>query len=247
VAQVLGVTRRLLQSEGEWAARNRALATSLSELVTSYVWCQTGKGLDIGCQAGMLTDTLAERTSLSWSGVDPLIADRRVSRGGLELRHAWAHHLPFPDGHFDCVLLANVYEHLLPEQRQPSLDEIARVLASGGIVVGQLPNPYFPIESHSRLPFMGWLPSGMRRAYWRLAPVPWRDEAPPAPGVLPFYVVTIRDLTRRAAAAGLERVAVRHFNYPIDALPQAVRRLARWLQPPLRLVPWAWQFVYRKP
>ena len=30
------------------------------------------------------------------------------------------------------------------------LHEISRVLRPGGILAGQIPNPYFPIESHSR-------------------------------------------------------------------------------------------------
>jgi SAM-dependent methyltransferase len=251
VAQVLDVTRSvgrsLLQSDGEWQARNQALADSLGELVVRHSRREGGRGLDVGCQQGALTDALAARTALAWTGVDPLIAGSGRSPGGRPLRHAWAHDLPFPDGAWDCVLLANVYEHLVPRQRQPALDEIGRVLAPGGAVVGQLPNPFFPIESHSRLPFMGWLPSSrLRAAYWRLAPVPWKDEPPPAPGIEPFYVVTMRDLNRRATAAGLERVEVRTFNYPVAALPRSVQRLAGWLAPSLRIVPWAWQFVYRK-
>jgi SAM-dependent methyltransferase len=44
---------------------------------------------------------------------------------------------------FDCVTLANVFEHLEPALHNASMAEIYRVLAPGGILVGQIPNPYF--------------------------------------------------------------------------------------------------------
>ena len=47
----------------------------------------------------------------------------------------------------------SVYEHLLPRQNLPSLKEINRVLKDKGILTGQIPNVYLPIEVHSKLPF----------------------------------------------------------------------------------------------
>ena len=231
------VRRGLLQSPEEWTARNRTLAITLNELVRSHIQLATYQGLDLGCQAGTLTDALERPPNFTWWGVDPIIQSPALSPGGAELLPGWAHQLPFPASHFDCVVLANVYEHVLPEQRTASLAEIHRALVKGGILVGQLPNPYFPIEAHSRLPFMGWLPTRLQVIYWRLAPVHWKHD---------FFVVTGKDLKRRAEALGFETVVIRNFNYPIEAIPRSIRWLARLAMPVMRIVPWSWQFVFRK-
>lgn len=229
--------RGLLQSTEEWAARNHILASSLNELIKDYLHVNTYRGLDLGCQEGALTDVLESPPHFKWWGVDPRIKQPKLSPKGAELLPGWAHQLSFPDSYFDCVVFANVYEHVLPEQRAASLTEIHRVLAKGGILVGQLPNPYFPIESHSRLPFMGWLPRSVQLRYWKLAPVPWEND---------FYVVTIKELRRRVEAIGFETTMKRNFNYPVEVIPHSVRWAARLIKPAMHIVPWSWQFVFRK-
>jgi hypothetical protein len=106
------------------------------------------------------------------------------------------------------------------------------------ILAEQIPNPYFPIESHSRLPFMGFLPIGLQRRYWQLSPVPWEHD---------FYVVTMRHVRYHAAASGFRVVHSKPFNYPLEAIPARVRPVARATAPLMRVFPWAWQFVLRKP
>jgi SAM-dependent methyltransferase len=213
------------------------LGRSLSELISLHIQPQMGRGLDVGCQSGTLTRLLAQQTGFDWSGVDPRVQSVDPSRGSTQLVYGWGHELPFLDGQFDCAVLANVYEHVEPQLRSASVNEIRRVLSDGGLLVGQLPNPYFPIESHSRLPFMGWLPGRMRKRLWRFAPVDWEHD---------FYTVTIHDLRRRAEAAGMETVLVRNFNYPPEVIPKRLRWAARLLDGPMQLVPWAWQFVFRR-
>lgn len=230
--------RGLLQSEDEWATRNRVLVDTLGDLIVRHLPAGATRGLDVGCQTGSITDAMVDRTTLAWCGIDPKLEGARVTERGARLRPGMANRLPFPDEHYDCVLFANVYEHIDPSLRQESLAEMRRVLKDGGAIVGQLPNPYFPIESHSRLPFMGWLPVRWQLRYWRLAPVPWEHD---------FYVVTVRDVRQDAAAVGLEVVCVRKFNYPPDVIPRAVRWPARLLERPMQVIPWAWQFVLRRP
>lgn len=230
--------RGMQQSQEEWDLRNRILVETMSELARDYAGDKEGRAVDVGCQQGALTDEMARRTGLSWSGIDPAIEAPMKSADGADLVHGFANELPFEDGSCACVMLANVYEHILPEQRRASLAELHRVLAPGGVVVGQLPNPYFPIESHSRLPFMGWLPVRAQKAYWKLAPVPWPHD---------FYVVTVKDVRRNAAAVGFEVPLVRNFNYPPEVIPGSVRWAARLLERPMRRFPWAWQFVLRRP
>ena len=197
----------------------------------------TGRALDVGCQSGVLTDALARMTPYAWTGVDPKITRPTVSAEGKTLGQGSARSIPDEDGSYDCLLLANVYEHIVPEERADSLREMRRVLRRGGVIVGQLPNPYFPIESHSRLPLMGWLPRSLQRRYWRFSPAPWQHD---------FYVVTVRHLRRTALQVGLEVVLVRNFSYPPEAIPQSVRWVAQALERPMRWIPWAWQFVLRR-
>jgi SAM-dependent methyltransferase len=43
--------------------------------------------------------------------------------------------LPYPDAHFDAVTMLAVFEHLRKERLPLILDEVRRVLRSGGVVV----------------------------------------------------------------------------------------------------------------
>lgn len=228
----------LMQSREEWAARGRALAGSLADLIRTNISEPGGLGLDIGCQRGGLIDQITAETGLTWTGIDPVLKEDSLTEKGARIGPGQADHIPYPDGHFDAALLANVFEHILPDARQKSFDEIWRTLKPGGLLVGQIPNPYFPIESHSRLPFMGYLPIGLQRRYWRLSRVPWEHD---------FFVVTMRHLRRHAIAAGFQVRLSRSFNYPPEAIPSSVRPLARIGAPVMRVLPWAWQFVLVKP
>lgn len=230
--------RGLLQSPEEWEVRNRVLAETLRQLAERYLENASGRGLDVGCQFGDLTDYLNEHTAMEWEGIDPILTEDGKSPRGATLHPAAADDIPYPDRHFNCLLLANVFEHIPPAQRHASFLEMHRVLQPGGIIVGQIPNPHFPIESHSRLPFMGWLPISLREKYWRLAPVSWEHN---------FYAVTTRHLRAEARNAGLDVVTIENFNYPPEALPKAARPIAAALSWPMKHFPWAWQFVLRRP
>lgn len=228
----------VMQSREEWDTRNTVLIETLRALTVEHAPEGASSALDIGCQKGGLTNAWAESTPLDWFGIDPGLDGPLVTSAGAKLDHGFSNSLAFANEQFDVVMLANVYEHIFPEQRQASFREIARVLRPGGILVGQIPNPYFPIESHSRLPFMGWLPMRAQKLYWKLTPSPWPHD---------FYVVTMKHLLRDASAGALQPELVRNFNYPLEVIPQRVRWAARLLERPMRRFPWAWQFVLRKP
>lgn len=213
------------------------LAQTLGELRERFAPSGARYALDIGCQNGTLTGTWADESALEWVGIDPRIVEARELPGRVRLLPGSAEALPFADSYFDVVMLANVYEHIQPELRAKAFREIRRVLTRDGVIVGQIPNPYFPIESHSRLPFMGWLPIRVQKVYWRLSPVSWEHD---------FFVVTMKHLRLDASAAGLETVFVRKFNYPLTVIPQRLRWAAKILGGPMRIVPWAWQFVLAK-
>ena len=230
----------LLQSPAEWEVRNATLAVTLGDLIVKYCDESGAKALDVGCQHGELTDRLAQLTGLVWTGAEPDLLQETTSPSGARLVPGFAHDLPFGDNEFDVINFANVFEHVAPAARTPSLGALYRVLRPAGILVGQLPNPYFPIESHSRLPFFGWVPRRWQPIYWRLSPTGWDFEA------AHFFSVTVEDLRQVAEGVGFNTVLIRTFNYPPEAVPQAVRWAAR-LHNKLDIFPWSWQFVFRKP
>lgn len=229
--------KALLQSPTEIDARNRHLSDTLAELAARHLTQHSGRALDVGCQSGAQMALMGGAGDFEWVGVDPKFDAPETSLAGHQMLPGFAHQLPFPDATFDLVLLANVYEHIEPARRDASMREIHRVLKPGGVLVGQLPNPFFPVESHSRLPFMGYLPPALRRRYWRLTPVHWEMD---------FYSITARDVRKRAERAGFETLEVRGFNYPAEAIPSKVRPVARALSPVWKVVPWAWQFAFRR-
>jgi ubiquinone/menaquinone biosynthesis C-methylase UbiE len=56
-----------------------------------------------------------------------------------DLRQGNVLNMPYPDGHFDTVLLISILEHLKPEEQAPAFAEIRRVLKPGGQVVYGVP------------------------------------------------------------------------------------------------------------
>ncbi len=71
--------------------------------------------------------------------------------------------LPFPDKSFDVVHSSAVIEHVGSAQRQRAfLAELFRVARKGVFVT--TPNRWFPIEFHTVLPLVHWLPAKTFRA-----------------------------------------------------------------------------------
>ncbi|NVN53740.1 hypothetical protein HLY00_4091 [Mycolicibacterium hippocampi] len=242
--QSVGPLRRyaraqFLQTEEEWVTRGEVLSRSLANLVDEFSPRGATSGIEIGCQRGALTDRMGQLTRVPiWSGIDPKLPGELVTEHGCVLQPARASQLEFPERTFDVALFANVFEHIPPAERDVSLGGIFRILKPGGVVVGQIPNPYFLIESHSRLPLMGWLPTKWQHRYWKMAPVHWDHD---------FYVVTMKHVKQSAERAGFEVSHVRNFNYPHEVIPRKVRWVARLLERPMRYMPWSWQFILRRP
>jgi SAM-dependent methyltransferase len=100
--------------------------------------------LDVGCGEGMLGRILLEKGAAEVVGIetDPAVARRagenlsRVLQGDVESLV-----LPFEDGYFDCIVLADVLEHL----RDPlaALVKMVRHLSDSGAIVASIPNVRF--------------------------------------------------------------------------------------------------------
>jgi SAM-dependent methyltransferase len=100
--------------------------------------------LDVGCGAGRHLAWL-ERSGFAGHGMDSAPhglahARARLAREALPLRVALAdmHALPFASGRFGAVIAYHVLYHGLREEVGRALDEVARVLRTGGTFVGSL-------------------------------------------------------------------------------------------------------------
>jgi len=99
--------------------------------------------LDVGCGGGFITHSLSaagfQATGVDYSSLALMaaVAQDHTVRGG-QYSVADAHRLPFADGKFDGVVLSEVLEHV--EDPASVLEEAARVLAPGGVMVVTGPN-----------------------------------------------------------------------------------------------------------
>jgi len=104
--------------------------------------------LDIGCAAGLLGASIKSRQAAQVFGIDSNPTAAQLAATRLDGVHcidvetaAW----PFPERHFDCVILADVIEHL----RDPEslLTSVRRSLTDDGVIVASIPN----VRHHSVL------------------------------------------------------------------------------------------------
>jgi SAM-dependent methyltransferase len=75
--------------------------------------------------------------------------------------------LPFADGEFDIVFSNAVIEHVGGRDRQRKL--VSEALRVGRRVFITTPNSRFPVEVHTRLPLVHWLPDGLAHPLYRAA------------------------------------------------------------------------------
>lgn len=81
---------------------------------------------------------------------------------GLTFRQGDARELPFQDKSMDVVFSSAVIEHIgtLADQRQ-MLSECYRVAKQGVFIT--TPNRWYPVEFHTLIPFLHWLPKWIHR------------------------------------------------------------------------------------
>lgn len=79
--------------------------------------------------------------------------------------------LPFPDKSFDIVHSNAVIEHVGGRDRQATF--VHEALRVGRRVFLTTPNRFFPVEVHTRLPLVHWLPDELAGKVYDRAGKPW--------------------------------------------------------------------------
>jgi SAM-dependent methyltransferase len=82
--------------------------------------------------------------------------------------------LPFADNAFDLYFSNAVIEHVGGSERQSAF--VAEALRVSGRVFLTTPNRLFPIEVHTRLPIVHWLPDGAAHRAYDIVRKPWAKE-----------------------------------------------------------------------
>jgi len=105
--------------------------------------------LDLGCRSGALTRHFVEGNTVVGLDIDAAALAKAAALGIEPVQANVEEPLPFDDGSFDAVVAGELFEHLqFPDALAA---EIHRVLRSGGILVGSVPNAF---RLQSRLRFL---------------------------------------------------------------------------------------------
>jgi ubiquinone/menaquinone biosynthesis C-methylase UbiE len=194
-------------------------------------------GLDVGAGEGKVANKLRQKTGINFIGLEPHLPTNRTITGNVTIMRGFADQIPFDDKTFDVVTLISVYEHLLPSRRLASLKEINRVLKDKGILAGQIPNMYFPIELHSKLLFQSYLPKPLAEWYLKkFSTVAWKHNG------MSWYRVGLRQLENDCSKTGFVKMEIRKAKYPLEVIPCRFR----WAIFLLHLFPLGYYFCFRK-
>lgn len=98
--------------------------------------------LNIGVGSGVLERLAAAKGVQIWA-LDPSARAIEKLREALPIGEraqcGYSQRIPFPDDQFDAVIMSEVIEHLDPDVRDKTLDEVNRVLRPGGRFMGTVP------------------------------------------------------------------------------------------------------------
>jgi len=137
----------------EHHARRKKFGTSFEEERRGCLfkaWIGTGKEvLDLGCRDGTLTRHYAEGNHVTGMDIDGNALEKAREELGIRtMQSDIGQPLPFPDGSFDVVVMAEILEHL-PYPRL-ILPEAMRVLKGDGLFIGSVPI-YFHMKNRIRI------------------------------------------------------------------------------------------------
>ena len=150
--------------------------------------------------------------------------------------------LPFRDETFDLISIISVIEHL--QNYCLAVTEACRVVKNGGMIILQVPNRQFPVDLHTGLPLLHYLPSSFRRSVLRK--LGYEKVSDVIDIEVPSYfkvIKTLKNLDNYKDQVRVSRVVypselILPFFRPIYSLMKFLRILS--------VVPLGWLFVFKK-
>jgi len=107
---------------------------------------QSSRALDLGCNTGRLVSCMRDRIGCEVYGVDhnlQALAIARECHPDVRFDHCEGMLLPYPDRHFDAVVMSHVIGHISEPGRM--LAEVRRVLRPGGRLGVLTPNRWYKL------------------------------------------------------------------------------------------------------
>ena len=129
-----------------------------------------GRILENGCGVGLYLERLSEQSQLA-AGLEFDLQRAQVAKvNAHHIMNAAGENLPLPDSSFDFILSHEVLEHVQDDRK--CVEEMVRVLASGGRMAVFTPNRGYPFETHGvywrgeyhfgNIPLVNYLPRKFR-------------------------------------------------------------------------------------
>lgn len=168
---------------------------------SSFVLEERTRILDLGAEGGdnihaVLEGTRVRPGNVYIADIKPeLVEGGKARYGYVPVVVGESGRLPFPDGYFDIVFCSSVIEHVtLPKKevwkeysgrrfreasRKRQIEFAAEIRRLGRQFFVQTPYRHFPIEPHSWLPFVAWLPRWALLPVLRLSHVVWVTRTNP--------------------------------------------------------------------
>lgn len=162
--------RKQLASAVSERSRSRKLAWAKERIEPGASVLLVGVAVPI--EGGLGTDNVVERGLVEHADAHALVYEDGDPQIGCPFTQGDARKLPFPDGSFDYVFSNAVIEHVGgPDDARRMLSESRRVARKGAFHT--TPNRWFPIETHTQLPLLHWLPRRWQHAAFAKAGKPY--------------------------------------------------------------------------
>jgi len=157
----------------EYIGKGMVRANFLFKKIAEYIPLEGKRVLDLGCGMGNVS-ILGSKYCSRVVGLDVSLNAVKRTKWRVNLRQAKGVHLvngdalklPFVDEVFDLVITYDLYEHV--KDKDGLLEEIFRVTKRKGFLVLTTGNRFFPLDRHTLLWFIDYLPEKLATRYVKL-------------------------------------------------------------------------------